>query len=77
MFGGRSAVGMLTMSDNGMISIARMRERAELARQCARQARADGIDGIAAELERLASDYDMDADRLEAWSPDGEMAVAQ
>jgi hypothetical protein len=65
------------MSDGGMMSVGRIRERAELCRQCARQARLDGIHGIANELERLARDYDIDADRLEAWSPDPTMALAQ
>jgi hypothetical protein len=52
---------------NGMLSIARLRERAAECRQFARRALSDGI---ASELERLAHDYDRDAARLDALGPD-------
>jgi len=58
----------MRLGDDGMMSIARLRERAERCRQLAAQALADGI---ACELEELARDYDDDAARLEVSDPDG------
>ena len=49
------------------ISIARLRGKAARCRHFARQAQSDGI---AAEFESLARDYEMDADWLEATGAD-------
>jgi hypothetical protein len=54
------------MNDRATQGVARIRECAERCRQFSRHARSDGI---AAELAKLAGDYDRDAARLEAFDP--------
>ena len=64
--GDRPAMGMLTMNQEAMMSVAYLLERAAQCRHLALQARSGGI---ATELEKLAIDYDKDAARLEAFAP--------
>lgn len=51
------------MTEFRMMSLSRLRERAE---QCHRLASLALSDGIATELEKLACDYDSDAARIES-----------
>jgi hypothetical protein len=55
------------MSNDGMMSVAYLLERAMQCRRLAAQALSDGI---ATELWKLACDYDKDAARLEMYAPD-------
>ena len=54
------------MTNNAMMTTAYLQEKAVKCRQLARQARSNGI---ATELEKLACDYDKDAERQEASDP--------
>jgi hypothetical protein len=58
---------------NGMMNIARLRERAAELRQFARRALSNGV---ATEFEKLASDYDQVAARLDASGPDSIKALS-
>jgi hypothetical protein len=60
------------MSEVGKRSAARFLERAAKCRQFAQ----DSPRGIASELERLATDYDQDAARLNAMDGDGAEATS-
>lgn len=62
------------MNDLAMMSAVYLQERAAQCRRLALQAHSRGI---AAELERLAYDYDQDADRVEAFDPERRKASFQ
>ena len=62
------------MDDMTTTTILRLRERAATCRRLARHATSDTV---AAELKKLAQDYDTDVSRLEMLAPDLARAFAQ